>query len=264
MRRVVAIGLICLLACAAAALDVSKYDPARRFITDQTGTLTPQQAQTLNTKAEELFRSDSTEIAILIIPSLEGDSLEDFAQRVFETWGIGQKGKNNGVLFLIAKNDRKMRIHTGYGLEARLTDALSDRIMRNEVRPEFRNNQWYNGIDRAMTSIVQAVRGEYKADARPAAGSKSSGPIGWILLLIWIGVWGWVIVAAVRASRRATGKRARRSSWTDGVWSTPGWSSGGSWTSGHRGGGGGIGGFGGGGGSFGGGSSGGGGASGSW
>lgn len=85
--------------------------------------------------------STSTQIAVLIVPSLEGEDIDGYGVRVFEEWKLGQKGKDNGVLFLIAMQERQMRIEVGYGLEGILTDALSSRINRNEVAPYFRQRE---------------------------------------------------------------------------------------------------------------------------
>jgi uncharacterized protein len=108
--------------------------------------------------------STSNQIAVLIISSLEGDVLEDYALRVAEEWKLGQKGKDNGVLFLIVVDDHKMRIESGYGLEGVLTDAISSRIIRNEVAPAFRQNQFDEGVTKGVNAIMQTISGEYTAD----------------------------------------------------------------------------------------------------
>jgi uncharacterized protein len=107
--------------------------------------------------------STSNEIAILIISSLEGESLEDYSLRVAEKWQLGKKDKDNGVLLLIVIDDHKMRIETGYGLEGVLTDAMCSRIIRNELAPNFRQNQYDEGVIAGIDAIIRTIGGEYKA-----------------------------------------------------------------------------------------------------
>ncbi len=108
--------------------------------------------------------STSNEIAVLIIPSLEGDALEDYSLRVVEKWKLGKKNKDNGVLLLIVADEHKIRIETGYGLEGVLTDAKASRIIRNEIAPHFRQNQYDEGVTAGVNAIVKAIGGEYKDD----------------------------------------------------------------------------------------------------
>lgn len=107
--------------------------------------------------------STSNQIAILIINSLEDESLEDYSLRVAEKWKLGQKDKDNGVLLLIAVDDHKMRIEVGEGLEGVLTDALSNRIIRNEMAPAFRRADFDEGVTNAIRGITAAIGGEYSA-----------------------------------------------------------------------------------------------------
>jgi uncharacterized protein len=228
------------------ALDVPAYDPKHQEVTDLTGTLQPTQIAALAAKLHSLQVTDGTQIAVLMIHTLRGDDLFDFAQRVATQWRIGQKKTDNGILFLIVKDDHKSRIQVGYGLEGRLTDALSSRILRNEVQPEFRAERYYEGIDRAVSAIIKAMKGEYTAPGS-TAGQRGGGEIGfWILLTILIIFW-MISMFAGRRGRRRRGF---------GGFFYPGYGGGG-WTSGG-------GSSGGGGGGFGGGSFGGGGASGDW
>ena len=108
--------------------------------------------------------STSNQISILIVQSLDGDVLENYSIRVAEKWKLGQKGKDNGVLLLITVDDHKMRIEVGQGLEGVLTDALSSRIIRNEIAPAFRRGDYDVGVIAGIDSIIKAIGGEYKAD----------------------------------------------------------------------------------------------------
>ncbi|MFH0974191.1 MAG: TPM domain-containing protein [Spirochaetota bacterium] len=142
-------------------------------VNDYAGILSPQTISILEAKLEEIEKSDSTQIAVLTIPSLEGDAIEPFSIRVAEKWQIGQKKLDNGVILLISKNDRKVRIETGYGLEGKLTDLVSGRIIRNIIIPNFKNNNFDQGVLDAVDAIISVVRGEFKADGS-AGGRKKS------------------------------------------------------------------------------------------
>jgi uncharacterized protein len=134
----------------------------------------------------ELERTDSTQIVVLTIPSLEGDSLEDFSIRVADQWKIGQKNKDNGAILLISKNDRKLRIEVGYGLEGSLTDLISGRIIRDIIVPYFKRGDFDAGISNGVQAMIQAVRGEFKADAKAVRVSprSSSSPNFFAILVI--------------------------------------------------------------------------------
>jgi uncharacterized protein len=118
--------------------------------------------------------STSNQIAILILQSLDGDGLEEYSLRVAEKWKLGQKGKDNGVLLLVAVDDHKMRIEVGQGLEGVLTDAQSSRIIRNEIAPEFRRGDYDAGVRAGVNGIIKSIAGEYKADDADTSGDLSS------------------------------------------------------------------------------------------
>ena len=205
LRILAGITIIGILASGALALDVPKLE-AR--VTDQAGLLTPEQISALDAKLRDLETTDSTQIAILIIPSLEGESLEDYSERVATAWRLGQKGRDNGALLFIAMKERKVRIEVGYGLEATLTDALTRRIIQSAIVPNFREGSYYQGIDAAATAIIQVVRGTYQSTEPPpqSAGRRSGGrrSFDWIIFLLvpllWIlgstGKWGGGILGA--------------------------------------------------------------------
>jgi uncharacterized protein len=209
---------------------------------DFTSTLSPQELQQLNGRLKSYEDTTTNQLVSVMIASLDGYPLEDYSYSVAEKNKIGTKEKSNGVLFLVIKNDRKMRIEVGYGLEGVLPDALASSIIRNEVAPYFRKNEYYAGINSGIDAIIAAIGGEYKADFKEK--SKGIGLSGIIIFLIII----FIIFSFIPKSRRIGGSGGY-------IYH------GGSWGSGGFGGGssGGFGGFSGGGGSFGGGGS-----SGSW
>lgn len=143
----------------ASALAVPPAPTLDRPVIDQTGTLTEQQISQLSSQISQGRTGKSYQLAILIIPTLDGDAIEDYSIRVARTWGIGEKDKNNGILLLVAMNDRKMRIEVGRGVEDDLTDLESGRIIRNIMRPAFRNNDYFGGISGAVTEIQNNMQG---------------------------------------------------------------------------------------------------------
>jgi uncharacterized protein len=226
--------------------------PARR-INDYAAALSPADRDRLVATLAERVRTSRNQVVVAIFRSLEGESLEDFSIRLAEQWKIGQKGLDNGVIFLVFLQDRKMRIEVGYGLEPTLTDAISSSILSQVVAPRFREGKIAEGIEAGLDAIDAAIRGEYRVEARRGAPRDNRVPaivpLGFVILVIL----GMIIAAKRNAAY------ARRNGWTGG---SRGWGRGPYY------GGGGFGGFGGGssGGGFsgGGGSFGGGGSSGSW
>ncbi len=158
------LATLLLLVGAACALAAPAVPPLIARVNDQAGMLSPGARQQLEGMLADLERSDSTQIAVLTIDSLDGAVLEEFSLKVAETWKIGQKGKDNGALLLIVKNDRKLRIETGYGLEGRLTDLQAGRIIRDVIRPHFRDGDFDGGTLAGVTAMIAAVRGEYQAE----------------------------------------------------------------------------------------------------
>ena len=174
------------------AIDVPKLT-AR--VTDLAGVLTADQTAALEEKLRQFEVSDSTQVAVLIIPSLEGEALEDYSMRVAEAWRLGQKGRDNGVLLIIAMKERSVRIEVGYGLEGNLTDALGRRIIENEIIPSFRQQRFYEGIDAGAAAIMQAVRGAYQGSPRSSARSRDrgNGGGGYQLLVFLLAPLLWVL-----------------------------------------------------------------------
>ena len=153
----IAVGL--LLALAGNVLGAPTIPKAYGYVNDYAGLLSATTRGQLETFLAGFQRSDSTQIAVLTVPSLEGEDLEGYAIRVAQGWGIGQKGKDNGALLLVSKAERAVRIEVGYGLEDRLTDLLAGRIVDQEIVPRFKVGDFDGGVSAGVQAMAAAVRG---------------------------------------------------------------------------------------------------------
>jgi uncharacterized protein len=243
-------------------------------VVDQAGILTPEQQQDLKSKADALYSQTGRGFAVATVKSLEGYPVEDYAYRLGREWGLGEKGKDNGVLLLVAPNEHKVHIATGYGAGAYMTDAMSGIIIREDILPHFKQNppDYGGGIEAGADAIIkqmslspdQAEKNLAQAQQAQQQRQHSSG--GGLPIIFWLMIMGFVVLSHFRRAfgRRYRGRSGGLNPWVT-LWAlnslgrgSRGWGGGG-WGGGGFGGGGG-GGFGG----FGGGSFGGGGASGSW
>jgi uncharacterized protein len=259
VKKILAIlcGLLCLTAFAA---EVIPPVPAKYF-NDYAGVVSAGTAAQLNQRLEQFERDASSQILVAVYPKMQSDSsVDDYCVRVFNSWHVGQKGKNNGAVLFVFVQDHKMFLQTGYGLEGALPDVTCKRIIEDEIAPRFKAQDFDGGLTAGVNAILAATKGEYHGTGQTVAdrgANHQSGPGGLAFVIIII----FVVLFILARSRGGGG----------GLLSTAGWmlaSSGGSrWSSGRSGGGWSGGGFSGGGGggfSSGGGSSGGGGAGGSW
>lgn len=225
-----------------------------RLVNDYTNTLSETEINQLEQKLVAFDDSTSTQIAVVLIKSLDGYDVADYAVRLAETWGIGGSKNNNGVLLLASIGDRKVTIQTGYGVEGALPDAIARRIIENEIKPNFKTGNYFGGLDQGTSAIISYTKGEYKEARKKPQESK--GPSGFVIFLIIIAIIFLISKKGGGGGSQVIGGRGAASPF----W----WMLMGSGLGGSSRGGGGFGGFSGGGGGFGGGSFGGGGASGSW
>ncbi len=149
--------------------------PPEGYVNDHANILSEREKAGLESILRRFEAETTNQVVLLVIPSLEGDSLEDFSIRVAEAWKVGQKGKDNGVIFLVAVEDRKARIEVGYGLEGALTDAQSGRILQNLVFPAFRQGAYESGIQAGLVGILQSIQGEFPSQsARQVAPTRQA------------------------------------------------------------------------------------------
>ncbi len=255
-RRSLAFAIFCVL-CGGTMLlhdlaaEVLPPAPPRYF-NDFAGVTKPGTAERLNNSLEQFEKDTSSQIVIAVFPKMQSDSsLEDYVNRMFIAWKIGQKQKNNGALLAVFVQDRKMRIEVGYGLEGAIPDAIAKRIISDEISPRFRSGDFDGGLDAGVNALMKAARGEYKGTGSTVhLGRRLLGLSPLKLFFLFL---VFVFFSALCRRRGTYYTRRGRHGWGGPIiWSGGG--GGGGWS-----GGGGGGGFSGGGGS-----SGGGGASGSW
>ena len=277
-RALLAAALLFPPAYAAAEIAVP---PLKARVTDLTATLTSDQRAALEQKLAALEARKGSQVAVLLVPTTQPETVEQYAIRVFDQWKLGRKGMDDGVLLLVAKNDRKLRIEVGYGLEGAIPDAIAKRVIDEDIVPLFKQGNFYGGISAGTDRVSKLIERESmpppRRTAAPGSGwSTETFFIGFIILAmasqllhsllgrflgagvagVAAGIVGYVLAGLAAAAIigliafvislfiGATGRHGG------------GWSSGQSWSGGGSSGGGGF--------SGGGGSSGGGGASGSW
>jgi len=238
---------------AAAQKSLPKPNPPR-LVVDNANVLAAQDRQTLEDKLVALDDNTSNQIAVVTVTSLNGEVIEEVANKTFRDWGIGNKKTNNGILLLIAVNDRKIRIEVGYGLEGAIPDITANDIINNDLKPAFKQGNYLGGINAAVDNLSKAAKGEYQVK-REKKSNNSGGGILQLFIVIAIILFVISLLKGGGNSGRGNGLRASDFILPILFNSLGSRGGGGGWS-----GGGDSGGFGG----FGGGSSGGGGASGSW
>jgi uncharacterized protein len=262
--RLLRVILICLLAelSVVHAADAEPSFPSLSGrVVDQAQILDAAARTRIDGKLEQLESKTGTQLVVATLRSLQGYDISDYGYRLGRSWGIGQKGKNNGAILLVAPNERKVRIEVGYGLEGTITDAVSRLIIENAILPRFRTGDFQGGIERGVDDLVLLLSGNAEDFKRRAAeqqarpsGTSGGASFAFVVLLFVI----WFVIFVRRSQRPGQQSPPFWVPTTGGSRYRGGWPSGGGWSSGGSGGSSG-GGFSGGGGSFGGG-----GASGSW
>lgn len=276
MKKIIPrIQLILIVVFSILSLNVSGVDfPERpnppQLVNDFVGIFSPEQKQFLENKLVSFNNETSTQIAVVVVDDLHGYDKGDYTIQLAQKWGIGQKGKDNGVLIMIkptgGSGQRHGFIAIGYGLEGVIPDAIANRIVDNEMIPDFKNGNYYEGVDRAITTLIGLAKGEFTADQY---SKKTQGSVAPLILIIIIILFAILIIPGIQAKKYASshnmaywlafwmlmnsGQKRGSGSWNDFTSGSGGFGRGGGF-------GGGSGGFGG----FGGGSFGGGGAGGSW
>lgn len=253
------VAVLALVAFAGAAFAAPTFPRLSGRVVDAADLLSPEAERKLSDRLQSLEETTGRQMVVATIPDLQGYSIEDYGYQLGRTWGIGDAKRDDGVLLIVAPNERKVRIEVGYGLEPILTDSLSSVIIQSRILPAFRSGDMEGGVvagAEAVAAQLALPEGEAKANVRKASeAAHKGGGSSWATLLVLILIF-WVLASVMRGGGRSA--RAFRRSGLGGPVILP--PMGGGWRGGGWGGGGfGGGGFGGGGGGFGGGGS-----SGSW
>jgi uncharacterized protein len=255
-------SIIALLLIILSATGFAQDFPAKpdKLVNDYTGTLSAGQLQQLEQKLVAFDDSTSIQVAIAILKSVGEYDINEYALELGRKWGVGTKGKDNGVMIVVALGDRKIAIQTGYGVEGVLPDMYTRRIIDNDIKPYFKAGNYYKGLDAGTDAIISVTKGEYKND-KPKASKGGGGGSGILIVIIIVVV---VIIMLKRGGGGGGGGQviggrgvANALFWSMLLGSGRGSGGGSGWGGGGSSGGGGFGGFGGG-------SFGGGGSSGSW
>ncbi|MBP8081736.1 MAG: TPM domain-containing protein [Spirochaetes bacterium] len=171
-------------------LSAQEIPELKSRVNDYADMFSEETEKAIEAKITEIEKTDSTQIVVLSVNSLEGYPIEEFSIKTAEKWKIGQKGKDNGVILIFSKIDRKMRIEVGYGLEDKLTDLTSGRIIDNEITPMFKAGKYDEGLSRGIDSIISAVKGTYIADNSNETDSKKSPTVFIVILFVMIFILG--------------------------------------------------------------------------
>lgn len=180
----------------ARAFDVPKHDG---YVSDYADVLSDEQENSLEKRIQDYDNSTTNQIAILTTNSTEGQDIRDFGIKVFDDWKVGQAGKDNGIIFIIAVKDRKMSIEVGRGLEGDLTDVESKHIIDEEITPHFKENDYATGINKGVDKVIGEITPDYKVtEATASASSEVSG--GAVILFIILVIIVIIFLAAVSDS----------------------------------------------------------------
>ena len=198
VAAIMLLALVAFLPIGAGALEVPQLWGR---IVDQAEMIDPQTESRIEAELASVEQATGAQIVVHTVPSLEGDSLEDYSYRAASSWGIGREQINDGVLLLISRDDRLMRLEIGYGLEDTLTDATSGRILDNVLRPRFREGDFSGGIEAGIHAVAELVQGrELPAEAQPRSSNResfiNSGPLlimGFILLQFFASIRGPIV-----------------------------------------------------------------------
>ncbi|MDE2474005.1 MAG: YgcG family protein [Alphaproteobacteria bacterium] len=228
----------------ASAAGGLQFPPLTGRVVDNAHLLDAATTASIDAKLAALEQKTGDQLVVVTLPTLQGLEIEDYGYQLGRAWGIGQKGKNNGALLIIAPNEHRARIEVGYGLEGTLTDAISRLIIENSILPRFRANDYAGGISRGVDDIIQVLGGDSADFQRRAAEQTNPQPnitdyAQLIWVLIFIGLW---LFLAFRPRRRTHGGGMPWIIPMGGGWSSPGWGGGGFSGGGFSGGGGSFGG----------------------
>lgn len=186
-------GVLAAVPGPAVAADVQPVPPLQALVTDQTGTLTPDQRASLEARLRAFEARKGSQLAVLIVDTTKPEAIEPYSMRVVEQWKLGRKQADDGALLLVAKSDRTLRIEVGYGLEGVLNDATSKRVISETIVPRFKQGDYFGGIERGVDQMIKLVDGEPlppPAKTRGRDASSDMGSLAPIVLVIAVVIGG--------------------------------------------------------------------------
>ena len=205
-KRILALAALLLALVAGTAQNLPDPMKPRRLVNDFAGILSDGQRAALEKKLADFARTSSTQITVVTVDSLQGLAVHDYATRLGEKWGVGQKGKDNGVVLLVkpktAREKGQAAISVGYGLEGVIPDITASRIVRDEMIPAFQRNDYYAGIDRAAGILADLAAGEYTADEYESQGNGA---------ILAVGLAEWIYHRAQRRNALEAAQKAQQS-----------------------------------------------------
>ena len=181
--------LFCCLPVAAYGLDVPRL---QGYVNDYAGMMSSSAKSKIEGELKAFEQSDSTQLVILTLPSLEGENIEEFSIKVAEAWKIGQQQKDNGILLIVSKQERKIRIEVGRGLEGKLTDLMAGRIIDQVIKPRFKQGDFDAGFIAGASALIAATRGEFKAEQRPIQRRQKGFP-PFLTFLLFLGIFVLIV-----------------------------------------------------------------------
>ncbi len=189
LRTLLALFQACALLCGAGlagAQELQAVPALTTRVTDLTATLSADEVGRLDAKLAAFERSKGVQIAVLLVPTVKPEAIEQYSIRAVEAWKLGRKGVDDGALLLIAKQDRKLRIEVGYGLEGALTDAMSKRIVSETISPRFKQGDFHGGIDAGVDAMIRTIGGEPLPAPRQADSQSDDGSLNSLLPILFV------------------------------------------------------------------------------
>lgn len=174
------------------AQDFQKIPPLESRVTDLTNTLSQAQIDDISNELETFEKAKGSQIAVLMVPTTQPETIEQYGIRVADEWKLGREGVDDGIILIVAKEDRKMRIEVGYGLEGAVPDAYAKRIIEQIIKPEFRSGDFYHGVKKGVEALMGLVEGEPLPEPTHgvSSGGKSKGGkfVGLLFPLLLVGL----------------------------------------------------------------------------
>lgn len=183
-----ALALLCLLLAAPWTRAAPTFPDLTGRVVDDAQMLSGSARQQLSSKLQAFEQQTGNQFVVVTLPNLQGYTIEDYGYQLGRHWGIGQKGKDNGVLLIVAKQERKVRIEVGYGLEGQLTDALSSRIIQGVILPDFRKGQFSQGIVDGSDAIIAVLHGDASKVPQPRDRGTQGRSLFSVIFMIMVGL----------------------------------------------------------------------------